>query len=172
MSDFSDFDPANISSSSEEEVPAKRKPQESIEKLEKESKLPNPLELLAKARSYKPIKVSQEKTKVKTNPYENAVIKKEPVMKANESDALEQYDYFANAGDAVLEHWNAPQELPDKEKPLDKRKFIRKQDFRKKKVEGLTGVKAKEFLKRQKGQSTWKRWKTDEEVQMRQNYDS
>lgn len=104
MSDFSDFDPANISSSSDAELPAKRKPEISLNNLEK-SELPDPLELLNKARLNRPVKTKEDKVElVKDIKNDGSVIRKEPVLKKYEGDALEQYDYFANAGDAVLEH--------------------------------------------------------------------
>jgi hypothetical protein len=70
-----------------------------------------------------------------------AQIVKGPVMNSSEYDPIEQYDYFASTKDAILDHWNAPQELVDKEAANDRNKLTKIHDTRRKAVLGLKATR-------------------------------
>lgn len=77
------------------------------------------------------------KRNLKAKQATEAQIVKGPVMKPVAFDPIEQYDYFASTQDAILDHWNAPQDLPDVEAPNDRRRLTKIHDTRRKAVLGL-----------------------------------
>lgn len=161
---LSDFDPTNIESSSEEVLPKKR---EKSEADPMPSSLPDPLELI---KSFKAIEKPKVKKKAKKISFENSVISKPPVMNKSELDEIEQYDYFANQSTAILDNWKSPQDLPDLK--LDRKKLIKKVDMRRNTPQNVAASLERELARREKAKTGLKRWKTDEEVKMKQQYDS
>lgn len=72
-----------------------------------------------------------------------AVIQKRPTLNPATSNPIEQYDYFAQDPEANLSFWQAPQDIPDSERPMDKRKLIKKIDTRRVAVLGLDSKREK-----------------------------
>lgn len=72
-----------------------------------------------------------------------AVIQKPATVTPSATTAIEQYDYFAQDPEANLTLWKAPQEIPDGERPMDKRKLIKKVDTRRVAVLGLDSGREK-----------------------------
>ena len=165
----SDFDPTMIDSSNEEEVlPQKRPHEESSEVI---SSLPDPLDLL---KSFKNVaKQPQQARKKDKKPIStSSVISKPAVIRKSEADDIEQYDYFANEKSAILDNWKSPQDIPDPYKTIDTSKFIKKLDRKKKIPQDITDKLERELARREKARAGWKRWRSDEEVKMKQQYDS
>ena len=72
-----------------------------------------------------------------------AVIQKPPTLNPTTPNAIEQYDYFAQDPEADLSRWQAPQDMPDRDRPMDKRKLIKKIDTRRVAVLGLDQKRGK-----------------------------
>lgn len=81
-----------------------------------------------------------------------AVIHKPPALNPATPNAIEQYDYFAQDPEANLSLWQAPQDIPDSDRPMDRRKLIKKIDTRRVAVLGLD--QKREKYNKDKG----KRW--------------
>jgi len=97
----------------------------------KRQALPDPLDLLSSVETPSFLKSALKKPKKAPKP-KAEVISKEPTVNPSKYDSLEQYDYFATNGEAILDYWNNPQELQQPQ--LDPKKFIRKVDTRRKVV--------------------------------------
>ena len=143
-----DFDPVQAGYSSDEptrpQAPSRGKHLavgDIDAEVRKRVKLPSAKELL-KANSPPDFLagVDIKRTKLKTGKKPtSAVIEKPPVLNPAKIDPLEQYDYFARDPDANLSLWQSPQDLPDADRPWDKRKLIKKIDTRRVAVLGLEG---------------------------------
>lgn len=166
MSD-SDFDPVNIDSSSEEILPQKR--QRLAESLP--TSLPDPLSLLE---DYKDLSKSSKKSLQKSVPKPlnkpSAIISKPATLNKSEKDDLEQYDYFASQGTAILSNWKSAQEIPDPNQVPDRSKFI-KSLKPKPKVDLATKLQ-REFDHIERAKKGKRQFQKDQERRMRQQYDS
>ena len=166
MSD-DDFDPTKLDLSSEENIPVKR-PFKAKECLS--SDLPNPLDLLKSVK--KPEKPIVTKKLIKKIDYSKSVISKPAIMKKSEADDIEQYDYFASQSSAILDNWKSPQDIPDSNGLIDRKKFIKKVNMKQNNPDHIAASLERELARREKAKSGLKRWKKDEEVKMKQQYDS
>lgn len=164
---LSDFDPTAIDSSSEEVLPQKREREDSRSM---HSNLPDPLDLLKSFKNNEKFTV-KKKFEKKPAPI-SSIISKPPVVRKSETNEIEQYDYFANEKSAILDNWKSPQEIPDPYQKIDTSKFIKNLNLKKKKPQDITEKLERELARREKAKSGWKRWKKDEEVKMKQQYDS
>ena len=62
--------------------------------------------------------------------------------------------------------------MPDPYKDIDRKKFIKKIDMRRKQPEDISTKLERELARREKAKSGLKKWKKDEEVKMKQQFDS
>mmetsp|Transcript_13097 Transcript_13097/g.24481 ORF Transcript_13097/g.24481 Transcript_13097/m.24481 type:complete len:123 (+) Transcript_13097:1405-1773(+) len=100
------------------------------------SSLPSASELLSKSADPSFLKGAHRR-RVSVKSSTSAQIVKGPVVNPSEYNSIDQYDYFASTQDAILDHWNAPQEITDAETPNDFRKLQKIHDTRRKAVLGL-----------------------------------
>jgi hypothetical protein len=128
--DDSDTELAKLSSDEEVTLPAKRK-SDTTKTDAFISKLPNVDDLLSKPAPSFLNNLHLSSTKKRKIAHKE-VISKPPVFNKSEHNPIEQYEYFASTGDAILDYWNAPQEFHDKETVPDKRHMRKKVDIRRK----------------------------------------
>lgn len=162
-----DFDPTKIDLSSSDELPQKR-PHKAF--TPNPSSLPNPLDLINTFKNKEKPKLPKKPPK--KSEYSSAVISKAPVMSKIDADFIEQYDYFASESTAILDNWKSAQEIPDKDRPANRSKFVKKVNFRKTGPEDITSKLERELARREKQKSGLKKWKQDDEVRAKQQYDS
>jgi hypothetical protein len=160
----SDFDPANVDSSSEEVLPFKR---EKPEFLSENLSLPDPLALLEDFKS-----LSKPAKRVKKNEKKDfsAVISKKASLNKLIKDDIDQYDYFASETSAILDHWKAPQDLPDPFAVADRSKFIK--NLKPRQPVDIAAKLQREFDHVERIKKGKRQFQKDQERKMRQQFDS